>query len=165
MEILIIIIGFLLLILGLVGCFLPVIPGPPLSFAAILLLHFTGYANDGEGYSPSILIVLGILAIGILIIDMLIPIYGAKRTGSTRAGIVGSSIGIIAGLIFAGATGGISIIAGPFIGAVVGEMVSGRASKDALRAGIGTFLGFLAGTLSKVIVSVIITIFFVLGLF
>jgi uncharacterized protein YqgC (DUF456 family) len=135
----IIILGLLLAVAGFVGCILPILPGPPLSFIALLLLSF---ARDWEPFSVTFFIVMGGLTILVTVLDYLVPAVGAKKYGATKFGIWGSIIGLFVGLFFFPPFG---LFLGGFAGAVVGELLAGREGKEALRAGWGSFIGNLAG--------------------
>ena len=153
MDIFLIVIAGILLIIGLIGCVLPIIPGIPLSYVGILLLHFT----ENVQFSAVFLIVWAVIVIIVQILDFYIPVWGTKRFGGSRWGTIGSVIGIIIGLFFAPW----GIIIGSFAGAVIGELLSGRASKDALKAGLGAFVGFLLGTVAKLTISVFLIYYYV----
>ncbi len=153
MDTFLIISGVVLLVAGIAGCFLPVIPGPPLSFAALLLLHFTKRTD----LPLALLIILAAVTLVVTILDYIIPIWGTRKFGGSKAGSRGATAGLIAGLFL----GPLGIIIGPFAGAVIGETLSGADNKKALRAGIGSFLGFLTGTGLKLMVSLIIAFYFV----
>lgn len=146
--------GALLCLAGIIGSFLPVIPGPPLSFVAILLLHFSGTENR---VSYTLLAILLLFTIIITMLDYVIPIWGTKKFGGTKYGIWGSTIGLIVGLFF----GPIGIVLGPFLGALIGEMYAGSDSSSALRSAWGSLLGFLVGTGLKLLFTLsVATIFF-----
>lgn len=138
--------GTILTIAGLVGCILPLIPGPPLSYAALLIAHFT----LGEPFTSRFLTVWLILVVLVTLLDYYVPIWGTQKFGGSKSGVWGSTIGLIIGLFFFPPFG---IIAGPFIGAVVGELLIGKDMRIALRSGLGSFLGFITGTIMKLAVS------------
>jgi uncharacterized protein YqgC (DUF456 family) len=143
MDLFFAIIGTLLLLSGFAGSILPGLPGPPLAWAAVLLLHFTSYAT----YSTVLLISTGIVMIAITLLDYYIPIWGTKKFGGTRAGVIGSTVGLIAGMFIFPPFG---VIVGPFVGAFIGEiLVDKNDLNKALKSAIGSFLGFVAGTLLK----------------
>ena len=129
------IVGLLVSVAGLVGCVLPVIPGLPLSFAALLILSL---ARDWQPFSTLFLAAMGVLTVVVSVLDSVIPALGARRFGATKAGIWGSVIGMLAGLFFFPPFG---IFLGAFAGAVAGEMISGKQVEGALRAGWGVLLG------------------------
>lgn len=157
MDIFLLVFSFVLLLIGLIGCVLPILPGPPISFAAMLMLHFSSY---GE-FSNKNLWFFGIVAIVVTILDYIIPVWGTKKFGGSKRGQWGATIGLFIGVFFA-PFGMVSMILGPFIGAYVGEISGGRDSKSAFKSALGSFLGFLMGTGLKLAVSGIITYLFVL---
>lgn len=144
MDIFLVILSAILLLVAFAGCVLPVLPGLPLAYVGLLLLHFTSYAE----YSPLFLIVWGIVVTVIQILDTVVPAWGTKRLGGSKWGMLGSAIGVIFGL-FLGPWG---ILVGPFIGAVVGELLHGNSADVALKSGFGSFVGFLVGTIAKLII-------------
>lgn len=145
--------GIVLLIGGIAGCALPVLPGPPLSYAGLLLLHFT----ERYSFTGDFLLTWGIITVAVTLIDYWIPVWGAKKFGASRFGIWGSVAGLLIGLIFFPPFG---IIFGPFFGAVIGELLSGKDSRLALKAGFGSFVGFLSGIMLKLIASGMMTWYF-----
>lgn len=163
MDILLIILAFLLILAGLIGCILPVLPGPPLSYIALILVHFTRFAE----FTPSELLIYGMIALLVQILDYIVPVWGTKKFGGTKYGTWGSIIGLIVSVfilpilgIVIGPFGIIGLLAGPFFGALIGEKIGGQPSEKAFRAAIGSFIGFLAGTIMKLTTSIIITIVF-----
>lgn len=144
MDILLIVFAFLLLVAGIAGSVLPVLPGPPMSYAGMLLLHLT----DKIHFTTYQLVVWLIIVVVLQVVDYITPLLGSKYSGGTSLGNRGCIAGTLLGLFFMPW----GVIVGPFIGAVVGEMMGGQDLSHAIRAGIGTLLGFLFGTLLKVIV-------------
>jgi uncharacterized protein YqgC (DUF456 family) len=145
-----------LMIIGIAGCLLPVLPGPPLSFLGIVVLHFTRFAD----ISKNLFIILGALAIIVTIIDYVVPIWGTRHFGGSKYGMRGATVGLIIGL-FLGPPG---IIIGPFLGAVVGELIFKDDLKYAIKAGFGSLLGFLTGVGLKLAASLLMTFYFVKAL-
>jgi uncharacterized protein YqgC (DUF456 family) len=145
MDIFLIIISGVLLIAGFLGCILPILPGVPLSYIGLLLLHFTHKVQ----FSAEFLIFWAIIVIVISIADYVIPIWGTKKFGGSKKGVWGSTIGLIFGFFL----GPFGIIFGPFFGALVGELLDNKSQKDALRAAFGSFIGFIIGTISKLIIA------------
>lgn len=150
MDYFLIISGSIMMLTGILGCALPVLPGPPLSYAGLLLLHFTGKYD----FSGTFLLTWALVTVAVTLIDYWVPVWGAKKYGAGQAGVWGSIAGLIVGLLFFPPFG---IIIGPFAGAVIGELLSGKASPEALRAGWGSFVGFFAGILLKLIASGMMT--------
>lgn len=140
------------MLIGLAGCILPVIPGPPLSWIGLLIVHFTRFAD----FSVRFLWITVFVAIVVTVLDYLIPIWGTKRFGGTKAGMWGATIGMIIGIIFSP----IGMILGAFGGAVIGEAMNGKDSTSAFKSGIGSFIGFMLGIGLKLITSLIFTVHF-----
>ncbi len=136
--------GGVLLLAGMIGCFLPVLPGPPLAFFGLLIQQL----KSSSPFSTKFLIVFLLITIGITLLDYIIPVYGTKKFGGSKYGIWGSTMGLLIGLFF----GPVGIIAGPFIGALIGELLATSDPAQALKAATGSFIGFLAGTFLKLIV-------------
>lgn len=150
MDIILLVLGFICVIVGIIGSFLPALPGPGLSWLGILLLYLTKAI-------PNNYWVLGItLAITLLIIilDYIIPAKGTKKFGGSKYGIWGTNIGLITGLFFIPIPFG--FVLGAFLGAFLGEMLYDKKDhKRALKAATGSFLGFLASSFMKFLVSMI----------
>lgn len=136
METLLIIIGALFIIAGIAGALLPLIPGPPLSYIGLVILHFA----KGEVFGWPFLVFWLVISIVVLTLDNLLPVEGARRMGGSRKGIYGAVAGMIIGIIFLPPAG---IIFAPIAGAFVGELFTGTGSKSALRAALGSFAGYL----------------------
>lgn len=145
LDIILIILGSICLIVGLIGCILPMIPGPPISYAGLLLLHIT----DMVQFSTAQLLFWLLLVVIVQVLDYFTPILGSKYSGGTKWGSWGCLIGSVIGVIFFSPWG---IIVGPFAGAFIGELLGERSTRDALKSGIGALLGFLFGTVVKVVV-------------
>lgn len=146
MDYVLIILGILAILAGFIGAILPVLPGPPLSYLGLLLLHFTSRYQ----FSTKFLILWGLVTAGAFLLDYVIPALGTKKFGGTKRGIWGSVIGLLAGMVFFPPFG---IVIGPFVGAVLGELSGGKQTREALRSGLGSFFGLLIGTILKLMVS------------
>ena len=153
MDIALLILGALLIMLGLAGSFLPIIPGPLTSWFGLLSLQYTSKIDQDWGFLGWTLAI----ALVIMILDYIIPIWGTKAFGGTKAGAIGSTIGLIVGLFFPP----FGIILGPFVGAFAGEVSKNPNRQVALKAAFGSFLGFLSGTVLKLIVSLVYMLSFV----
>jgi len=158
MDIAFAILAGLLILAGLVGSILPFLPGPPLGWLGLLTIHFTVY----ETYSTTFLAVTFGVMVVITLLDYLIPIWGTKKFGGSRAGVWGSTIGLVVGLFF----GPVGIIAGPFVGAFLGEFLVNRSEyRVAMRSAAGAFVGFLLGTGLKLAYCGMAIYYFVKALF
>jgi len=145
------IIAIILAVVGIAGGFLPVVPGPPLSWVALLLVYFSESAKDEV--SLAALIVWLVIAVIITILDYILPGIFTKVTGGHKAAEKGAMIGLIAGIILTP----IGMILGSFLGAFIGEMSVGRKNiAHSLKAASGAFLGFIMTTGIKVIFSIIL---------
>tara|TARA_Y100000746_G_scaffold177719_1_gene155362 strand:+ start:388 stop:909 length:522 start_codon:yes stop_codon:yes gene_type:complete len=155
MEVLIIVISVLLLFLGLLGSFVPVIPGPPVSFIALLVLHFFTDLNVSTNH----LIYFGVSAGIITFLDYWVQIYSVKIFGGGKAAKIGVFIGIIVGIITPIPFG---FIIGPFIGAFIGALY--ESNSDVLKAfkiAFGALIGFLGGTVLKFIYSIYVVYYLI----
>ena len=152
-DIFLIFLGFCFLIIGWVGCILPVIPGPPLSYIALLLLQATRFAD----FSGEFLLITAAITVVITIIDFVLPVWGTRKWGGSRAGTVGAILGLLIGLFFPP----VGIIVGPFAGAVACELITGSKMKAALRSGFGSFVGFILGAAMKLTICAAFTYYFV----
>ena len=154
MDILLIFISGFFILLGIAGSFLPIIPGPMTSWLGIFILSFTQYVIIDKFY----LFLSFLIALSIFILDYFIPVLGVKKFGGGKGSILGSSIGLICGLLFIGPFG---ILLGPFFGAFIGELiVNTNNKKGALKAALGSLIGFLSGVFLKFVVSIAFAIFY-----
>ena len=144
MNVTLIIVAILLALIGIAGSIIPGLPGPPFSWAALLVLNFTTATDHNATY----LIVTAAVAVVITLLDYVVPSLSTKRHGGSKAGVWGCNIGLVVSIIGLpfGPTGLIGVIFWPFVGALVGELLSGKQSREAMRAAWGAFLGFLTGT-------------------
>jgi uncharacterized protein YqgC (DUF456 family) len=158
MDELLILLGFICIIAGVVGCILPILPGPVLSYTGLVLLQF----SSGHPFSTGFLVMYAVLTTGVMVLDYVIPIYGTKKLEGSKYGIWGSGIGLAAGIIFMFPVG---IIIGPVAGAFIGELFSGKKAGQAFKPALGSFLGFLAGTMIKFLLSLSMAYYFVLTVY
>lgn len=156
MDLILIICGLLCVVAGLIGSFLPVLPGPPLSYAGLVLLQFT----SAHPFSWSFMIFWLIVVIALAVLDNIIPAWTTKRSGGSAYGIWGSIAGMVFGLFFPP----FGIVVGPLAGAFLGELVGGKSSSYALKSAWGSFLGLLAGTLLNLIATGVMGYYFVVSI-
>lgn len=150
MEALLIIISILLLAGGVIFSVLPPLPGPVLSYCALISSHFI---SEETSFSTTAFVIWGILTVIVTAVDYVLPIAATKKFGGTKAGVIGGMIGVVAGILLPIPFG---IILGPLLGAVIGDLYGGNHIKSAFKSGFGSFLGFLAATSAKVLFSVIL---------
>ncbi|MBO8475673.1 MAG: DUF456 domain-containing protein [Bacteroidetes bacterium] len=154
MELLLYILSALCMLVGLAGCILPMLPGPPLAWLGMLLLHFT----DRVDFTVTELVVSALVVIATVVLDYITPMIGTKKFGGGKYGNWGCMIGTVVGLFFMP----LGLILGPFIGAVIGELIAGKPMRAALKAGFGSFVGFLFGTLIKLAVCIYFIVRFIM---
>jgi len=145
MEILILLLVGILLVVGIIGSIIPVIPGPPISYAAVLLIHFfTPYQFDSY-----LLITLAGIVVFVTFLDYWLQIEGVKRFGGGKKATNGTIIGLLVGIFFSPPIG---ILLGPFLGAYIGAKMEDK-SEEALKIAFGAIIGFLGGTFLKLLIS------------
>ncbi|MES2851333.1 MAG: DUF456 domain-containing protein, partial [Bacteroidota bacterium] len=148
MDVLLLVLGFMCVILGIFGSFLPVLPGPSISWVGLALLYFTNAV-------PANYWILGIallVTVIISVLDYVIPAKGTKRFGGSSYGVWGTNLGLIIGIL---APIPFGFIIGPFVGALIGELIYDfKDHNRALKAAAGSFIGFLASSFMKFVVCV-----------
>ena len=158
MEILLWLTVVLLVLVGLAGTLLPVLPGVPLVFAGLLLAAWIdGFAHTGW----PVLLVLALLTLLSVVVDVAASSIGAKRAGAGRAAMLGAAIGTLVGLFF-GLPG---LLIGPFLGAAAGQLLVGQDLAGAGRAGMGAWIGLLLGSLAKLALGLGMVLIFVVAWF
>lgn len=157
MDIVLLVLGLILVLVGILGSFLPVLPGPPISWVGLLLLYLTKAVPDNWWVLGTTLF----LTLLVTVLDYVVPAMGTKRFGGSKAGIWGTTIGLLVAIFFP-VFGPFGIIIWPFIGALVGELLNKTNQRMALKAALGSFLGFLTGTFMKLVLSVGMAVFFVI---
>jgi uncharacterized protein YqgC (DUF456 family) len=150
-------IGSILMLLGLAGSILPILPGPPLSFIGLFLLALSKHFSPP--LTPTLVIILAVVTILVTVMDYIIPSLGAKRYGASKWGVWGSVLGMVIGMFWSP----FGMLAGAFIGAVVAELLAGKKQWEALRAGWGVVMGTLFATVLRLGVSGVMTYYFVLA--
>lgn len=137
------VIALVMVVVGVAGVILPVLPGLPLVFFGMLL---AAWADGFDRIGALTLVVLGLLTALSLVVDFLASAMGAKRAGASRLAVIGALAGSVVGIFF-GLPG---LLAGPFIGALAGELIHARRLAQATRVGVATWIGLLLGTALKV---------------
>jgi uncharacterized protein len=144
------------IVVGLVGAIVPVLPGIPLIFAGIwIIAGVDGYRHLGLGW------LLGIAAVGAvgLVVDLFAGALGAKRMGASSQAVWGALIGTVIGLFF-GIPG---LLIGPFVGAVLGELSAGNSVLRSAHAGVSAWVGLMFGTIIKLVSSLMMVALFGAG--
>lgn len=144
MDVLLSFLALLLSVIGIVGCIVPAIPGVIVSYVGLLCAWGASYSQ----FSGSAMLIWLAVTLAVTLSDYFLPGWMTHRFGGSRAGSIGATVGVFAGLFF----GPVGIIAGPFVGAVAGELLNDRGdSAKAFRVGIGSFLAFIVGTGLKLV--------------
>lgn len=157
MDIFLSILAIILMLLGLAGAILPVIPGPVISFLGLLSVYFL----SDEPLTDQFMVILAVITVAVTAIDQVVPVLGTKKMGGSRYGVNGSIIGLIIGIFFFPPIG---LIVGPFLGALAGELISGKDLNQATRAGFGSFVGFISGTVLKLVFSAVVGYYIIINL-
>lgn len=139
-----IILGVVLVLVGIAGSILPLLPGPPIAYIGLLLQQL----KTDPPFTTKFLIVWAGIVIITLVLDYLVPVWGTKKFGGSKYGIWGCTIGFIAAFWM----GPLGIIIGPLAGAFIGEMLAGKNTRQSFRAAMGSFVGFLLGSFLKLVV-------------
>lgn len=147
------IVAVIVMMMGVLGSLIPVLPGIPVVFVAALM-HRMIFGEAGA--STPVLAVMGGLMIFSMVLDALGTMVGARKLGATWRGFTGAMVGAFIGLFFIP----FGLLLGPFIGAILGELAGGRDRDAAIKAGSGAVLGLFLGALGKVVCGVIMIILF-----
>lgn len=136
--------AILVMLLGVVGCVLPGVPGAPLVFVAALAHRLCfGQASVGNW---GLAVMFGLMLLS-LALDFLASVMGAKAMGATWKGIVGAVVGMLVGMLFSLP----GLVVGPFVGAFLFEYVGGKDGGASAKAGVGALIGLVLGSLGRVV--------------
>ncbi|OUS72713.1 hypothetical protein B1748_24310 [Paenibacillus sp. MY03] len=148
----------LLFVVGMAGAIYPVLPGVLAIYAAFFVYGWFFSFGDFDWIFWTI---QTLIVVVLFVADYAVSAWGVKRFGGTRASVIGSTIGIIAGPFVIPAFG---LIIGPFAGAVIGELIAGKNVEQSLKAGWGALVGLFTSVVVKVILQAIMIILFILWL-
>jgi uncharacterized protein YqgC (DUF456 family) len=158
LETIAIVIGSIFVLVGIAGCVLPILPGPVLIFLGLLILALL--KDFFPPLTPTLMIVMAILTVIVTIGDYMIPLWGAKKYGTSKWGIWGSVAGMAIGLLFSP----FGMLLGAVIGAVAVEWLVQKEKGKAFKAGWGVIVGSLLGAVLKLGVSGMMVYYFIRGL-
>ncbi len=158
MEVFAKILAIFVMLVGITGSFVPIVPGIPLVFLAILGY---GWYEGFNVISVHYIAIMGALTLLSVLVDYIAGVWGAKRAGSSRLGMLGAGLGIVVGLFF----GPVGILVGPWLGAFVGEYLVLRDVSQAVNVATGTVIGIFAGMAFKVLLGIGMLISFVVVIF
>ncbi len=154
MDIVLVFIAAVLMVVGLLGSFLPVLPGVPVSWIGLLLLHL----SQAVPMNYTFLGITLFISIIIFALQYAIPAFGTRYFGGSKAGMYGATIGLVAGIFIPIP---FAILFAPFAGAYIGEIINKTDSRNALRAASGSFVGLIASTFMEFIVTGIFLLLFI----
>jgi uncharacterized protein len=155
MDLFYLIVGFLLMWVGIAGSLLPVLPGTPISWLGLVVL----FLSPSLPFDWLFISITGIVAIGLYVLDYIIPAWGTKRFGGSKAGAWGATIGLLIGII---APIPLGIVLGPIFGALIGELIFNKTKgPQAIKAALGSFIGFLASTMVKFLATLLFMALFI----
>ena len=158
-DIAFIVVGVIMIIVGIIGCIVPGMPGTPLCWGALMLGYFVRWTN----VAIPALIIFGVLTVIVEVLNNFVPGFFTKKSGGSKAGSRGAMVGVMLG-VFTGNI--IGILLGPFLGALVGELIHDRKNfKIALKSAWFSFLGFLTGSGLRLMVSLAIVIYYISSFF
>jgi uncharacterized protein len=146
-----------LIVAGLAGTVLPVLPGTLLVLAGIVL---GAWIDDFTRVGWVTVAAVSVLALLAWLLDYAAGLLGAKKAGASRQAIVGAAIGTVAG-IFMGLVG---VLFMPLVGAAIGEYLAQKNHQRAMQVGVATWLGILAGLVAKVVLAFMMIGIFVVAL-
>lgn len=153
MDIFWIVLGGILIATGIVGCFIPILPGPPLAFIGLWIQQI----KSQQPFSGKFLWIWAGITLIVTVMDYWVPVYSTKKFGGSKYGLWGCTIGFFLGLWL----GPFGIILGPFIGAFIGEILANQNSAHAFQAAVGSFIGFLFSTLLKLVACLVMVWYWV----
>ena len=139
MTIALTLLGTVMVVLGLIGLVLPLMPGSPLVLLGLVLL---AWAEQFQHVGTTTFVILGVLMLLTFVVDNVAGALGAGRVGASRLGLVGATIGTLVGVVFFP----VGLLLGPFLGAVIGELIARREPLQAGRVGVGAMVGVILGT-------------------
>lgn len=145
MEVVLLIVAGIFMILGILGSFLPVLPGVPLSWIGFLIF----FLIPGIGINYLFLGITLAITVLIYILNLTIPAMGTKKFGGSRKGMIGATIGLVIGIF---APFPFAVLICPFLGAFIGEIINKSDSRTALKASFGSFIGLLASSFMEFLV-------------
>ena len=152
------IVAGVLLLVGFLGTFVPVLPGAPLAWAGLLAAYFSEYTD----ISILCLIITAVIAVIVSVVDNIFPVAMTKKFGGSKYATTGATVGLIVGFF----TGPWGIILGPFFGALIGEFINKEGRNEGVfKAAFGAFMGFLLGTGLKMITVLAFIWIFVISFF
>lgn len=142
-----------LILLGLAGTVLPVLPGTLLVWGGIVL---GAWIDDFTRVGMAIVVLISVLAVLAWVLDYVAGLLGAQKAGASKLALLGAAVGTVLGLFM----GLVGVFLMPLVGATVGEYLAQKEQKRALKVGIATWIGIMIGLIAKVVLA-----FMMVGIF
>lgn len=146
-----------LIVAGLAGTVLPVLPGTVLVWGGIVL---GAWIDDFQRVGTTTLVVVTVLAALAWVLDYVAGLLGARKAGASRQALLGAAIGTVVGLFM----GVVGVLFMPLVGAALGEYLAQKDQTRAVRVGVATWLGIMLGLLAKVVLAFVMVGLFVAAL-
>jgi len=150
------VISAVLVLAGLAGTVLPLLPGTLLVWAGLLL---GAWIDDFTRVSVLIVVIITLLAALAWALDFVAGLMGAKRAGASKLALVGAAVGTIVG-IFMGLVG---VLFMPLVGAAIGEFWAQKDQQRAAKVAFATWLGLMLGMVAKVVISFVMVGIFLIA--
>jgi uncharacterized protein YqgC (DUF456 family) len=144
----------LLMLIGLIGAVVPVLPGSPLIVAGALLYAI---ATDFTPVGVGRLLTLTALAVAGALLSHVAGVVGVRRAGGSRWAVVGALVGVVVGIF----TAPVGLLVAPVAGAIAGEVLRTRELGGSVRAGVGALLGLVAGAVTHAVIAVTMVALFI----
>jgi hypothetical protein len=159
MDVWVVVITLAVILLGIAGTFVPVLPGVPLVFIAIAAY---GWHEGFINVTPRYLVIIAGVTVLSLFVDYLSTYLGAKYFGSSKKGLYGAVIGSFVGLFIFPPAG---LLIGPWVGAIMGEFLEGNDWNKAWRSGMGAVIGLFSGIAFKLVLATVMLVSFLIVIF
>lgn len=137
-----------LILVGLAGTVLPVLPGTVLVWAGVFL---GAWIDDFTRVSMGTVVLLSALAVLAWGLDYVAGLLGAKKANASKEALLGAAIGTVLGLFM----GLVGVLFMPLVGAALGEYVAQKNQRRAVEVGVATWVGIMVGLIAKVVLAFI----------
>ncbi len=137
-----------LILVGLAGTVLPVLPGTILVWAGIVL---GAWIDDFTRVGTTTIVVVSVLAVLAWGLDYVAGLLGAKKVGASKQALIGAAVGTVLGLFM----GLVGVLFMPLVGAAVGEYLAQKDQTRAVKVGVATWIGIMVGLMAKVVLAFI----------
>lgn len=155
-ETLVLVLAVLLVLGGLLGVMVPLIPGIPMILAVIVAY---GWYEGFQLITVPYIVMMGGITLLSIIVDYLSTTLGAKYSGSSRNGVWGAFIGTFLGIFLFPPLG---LLIGPWVGAMLGEYLAVNDINKAVKAGFGTVVGLFSGLFFNLLLGIIMVVTFLM---